>query len=153
MLDPCIQQQAATSAPAPVGHVPGVSPQDTVCRETTTCMNSAVHCNTSLHTCPWLKDTHIWEPQTKQTSLRTSAISHANAPHWTVIVILTIHLGQHNRGIWHGAHHVTAVVLPLRTATPEWFVLDSCRPDMLFRLWDMRNAQSVDADVSCVECH
>ena len=66
--------------------------------------------------------------------------------------ILTIHPDQRTRGIWRGAHRVAAVLLPLRTATPEWFVLGSCRPDMVFPLRDLRNAQSFDADVSYVEC-
>ena len=66
--------------------------------------------------------------------------------------ILTIHTTQDNRGVWRGADHVAAVLLPLRTATPEWFLLDSCRPDMVFPLRDLRNAQSFDADVSYVEC-
>ena len=44
--------------------------------------------------------------------------------------ILTIHRDQRAPG---GTHHVAAVILPLCTATPEWFVLDSCRPEMVFR--------------------
>ena len=66
--------------------------------------------------------------------------------------ILTIHPDQRAPGARRGAHHVAAVLLPLRTATPEWRVLDSCRPDMVFPLPDLRNAQSFDADVSYVEC-
>ena len=66
--------------------------------------------------------------------------------------ILTIHPDQRTRGVWRGAHHVSAVLLPLRTAMAEWFVLDSCRPDMVFPLRDLRNAQPFDADVSYLEC-
>ena len=64
--------------------------------------------------------------------------------------ILTIHPAQREDGTWQDAHHVAAVLLPLRTDAPEWFVLDSCRPNAVFPLQDLRNATSFDADVSYV---
>ena len=65
--------------------------------------------------------------------------------------ILTLHPDRRAPGARCGAHHVAAVLLQLRTATPEWFVLDSCRPDMVFPLRDLRNARPFDADISYYE--
>ena len=62
--------------------------------------------------------------------------------------ILTMHPAQREDGTWQGAHHVAAVLMPLRTDALEWFVLDSCRPHEVFSLQDLRNATSFDADVS-----
>ena len=60
--------------------------------------------------------------------------------------------GQTQPGILARCTPRSGSAATLRTATPEWFVLNSCRPDMVFPPRDLRSSQSFDADVSYVEC-
>lgn len=66
--------------------------------------------------------------------------------------ILAIHPAQREGWMWQGAHQVAAVLLLLRTDVPERFVLHSWRPNMVFPLRDLRNANLFDANFSYVVC-
>ena len=67
---------------------------------------------------------HMYEftGATEHKDFQVTVRKHPSEHSMSNCAILTMHLAQREDGTWQGAQHVAAVLMPLRTDVPEWFV-------------------------------